>query len=73
MIKKSSYQISKFKKSGPVDLRRKGTGTDFIGTRTRFRRGRGMAAVATDKRFFMSGDRLAMRGRGNNQIIDLLN
>ena len=51
IIKLANYQISKLTKSGLVGLRRKETGNAFIGTFTRFHRGRDMDAVATDLHF----------------------
>ena len=69
----SSYKISKLKKSGLVDLRRKVAGKDFGGALTRFRQGGDMAAETTDLHFLGSRDRLNMPEEGNYPTIDQTN
>ena len=59
------YRIRKLKKRRIVGVMGMGAGVIFIGTCTRFRRERCMAAAATDLRFFHSVDRLAMRTSKN--------
>ena len=62
ITEQSIKQIRKQKKGGFGDSRRPGTGKDFIGTSTRFYRGRGLAAEATDLLFLSSKARLNMPG-----------